>query len=191
MAVTTAEKPRSRSKLTKALVATGVGVALLAGGGGTFAVWTSTSTVDTNKTVVAGSLKLTKVTGGVWTDMAGNTITDAYRIAPGAQIKYTATADIELVGEGLVADFKVTAPAIAGLPADPSALSTTISVTGKDVAVESANSVVTARLNQGGAYTVTMVVALDGSADNSWQNAVLGIKHTQLDVTQVLPSSQG
>ncbi|PFG39094.1 alternate signal-mediated exported protein [Georgenia soli] len=110
MAVTTAEKPRSRSKLTKALVATGVGVALLAGGGGTFAAWTSEATVDPGS-ITSGKLQLVQpAEEGRWRSVTTNKgiqNISAYDIVPGETLTYT--QNIQLVAEGAALEFELDA----------------------------------------------------------------------------------
>ncbi|GAA4286957.1 alternate-type signal peptide domain-containing protein [Georgenia daeguensis] len=186
-----AETPRSRSRLTKALVATGVGVALLAGGGGTFAAWSDEAPIASAKTIVAGQLDIVNVGNGVWTDSAGNVLTDAYRIAPGAKITYTTDVDIALEGDGLSANFSVAPPPISGTPTDSSALSTTVSVKDANDAnlASNDNGAATVELTKGGTYTVEMVVALSHSADNSWQRAVLELRNSTLEIDQVVPDA--
>lgn len=102
MVMTTAEKPRSRSKLTKALVATGVGVALLAGGGGTFAAWTSEATVKPGA-VSSGQLTLGAPSGGTWSSESTGDIKDiaTYRIVPGETLTFTQDVTVTAAGKAL------------------------------------------------------------------------------------------
>ncbi|MFZ3417171.1 alternate-type signal peptide domain-containing protein [Arthrobacter sp. 3Tela_A] len=102
------------NKMAKGALATGVGVALLLGGGGTLAVWNQS--VEANAgTIAAGDLNLqpkTDSTNG-WYNGAGTKIEDiaAYRIVPGETLTYKHLLDITLVGAEMKADLSVT-----GLP---------------------------------------------------------------------------
>ena len=86
------------NKMAKGALVTGVGVALLLGGGGTLAVWNQAANADAG-TIVAGDLNL--VPGeGVWTNAAGTTVdTASYKVVPGDALTYTQPLDITLVGD--------------------------------------------------------------------------------------------
>lgn len=97
-------------RLSKAVVAGGLGLLLLTGVGGTFAYWYESEPVE-GGTLTAGHLDMT-VTDPVWT-VNGVTYTVAeiadYRMVPGDTAVYTATVTPDLVGDNLeaelVADF--------------------------------------------------------------------------------------
>lgn len=110
MSSTAAEKARSRSKLTKALVATGVGVALLAGGGGTFATWYA-STTTTGPTITSGDLGLTASGVGTW-HIGDALIADIanYRVVPGETLTFTQSVKIDATGNQLQAVLKPSFP---------------------------------------------------------------------------------
>jgi alternate signal-mediated exported protein len=103
-----AETTRSRSKLTKALVATGVGVALLAGGGGTFAAWSDQAEVTTGTRISSGELRLEAVEAGTWMNVKGHAVTSqaladgTYKIVPGDALTYTQTINLHAAGDLLV-----------------------------------------------------------------------------------------
>jgi alternate signal-mediated exported protein len=99
-----AEAPRSRSKLTKALVATGVGVALLAGGGGTFATWYDSTTTE-GATVTSGDLGLT-AGPGVWSNGLKTIDVASYRVVPGETLTFTQNVRIDATGDRLQAVLK-------------------------------------------------------------------------------------
>jgi alternate signal-mediated exported protein len=90
------------NRVTKGAIATGAGVLLLLGGGGTLALWNTDKDI-TAGTVTAGKLDLTSdVEGGTWTVTNGpRTLTNVnmseYRIVPGdiATFEQTVTVDIE------------------------------------------------------------------------------------------------
>ncbi|MBD8043069.1 alternate-type signal peptide domain-containing protein [Arthrobacter sp. Sa2BUA2] len=86
------------NKMAKGALATGVGVALLLGGGGTLAVWNQSQVVKAG-TIVAGDLNL--VAGeGAWTNAAGTPVDPAsYKVVPGDVLTYTQELDVTLVGD--------------------------------------------------------------------------------------------
>ncbi|MFD1713861.1 alternate-type signal peptide domain-containing protein [Amnibacterium flavum] len=153
------------NKLMKAAVAGAAGIALLAGGAGTFAVWNSTASIGSNATVSSGNLSLTANTDGVW--KAGTTTLTsaqlaAYRLIPGKTLTYTQTLNIVATGDGLTAALTnsgLTATGtIAGVTPTMAVTSTSsnVTVSGNNVTVASASSAAT--------VTVTITVALPESA---------------------------
>ena len=102
------------NKMAKGALATGVGVALLLGGGGTLAVWNQTANADAG-TIAAGDLNLTvkddaAVNG--WYTAAGVKITNInnYKIVPGETLTYKQLLDITLKGDAMKADLSVKLP---------------------------------------------------------------------------------
>jgi alternate signal-mediated exported protein len=102
------------NKLTKAAIASGVGVALLLGGAGTLASWNSSANIP-GGTIVAGNLQVTDGGAGVWTVNGGTTpITIAgYKIVPGDTLTYTKPMSIVATGNNLVATLGIGAGSIA------------------------------------------------------------------------------
>jgi alternate signal-mediated exported protein len=93
--------------LTKGALVTGLGVALLLGGGGTLAVWNAGQDSQAG-TITAGDLNL-QAQPSVWTSSASGTIRNinAYRMVPGEKLTYTQAIDVTLVGSGLRAKLTV------------------------------------------------------------------------------------
>jgi len=187
MAVTTAEKPRSRSKLTKALVATGVGVALLAGGGGTFAAWSSTQTVKPG-TVTAGELALSAPTdGGTWSSASTGKIDSiaAYRIVPGEVLTYTQNVGVTATGSALTYELgtNLTSPEVVTDNELAAALdqSAVISVNGKPVTepLEATEGVTSVQ--------VTVTITFPFSSGNETQKDSVNLKNVQVIATQTAP----
>ncbi|WP_312180575.1 alternate-type signal peptide domain-containing protein [Arthrobacter sp.] len=86
------------NKMAKGALATGVGVALLLGGGGTLAVWNQSASANAG-TIVAGDLNLVAAKG-VWTNAKGTIVDPAsYKVVPGDVLTYTQTLDVTLVGD--------------------------------------------------------------------------------------------
>ncbi|NKS62898.1 alternate-type signal peptide domain-containing protein [Rhodococcus hoagii] len=98
------------NKNTKGAIAAGAAAALLAGGAGSFALWSDTETV-TGGTINSGTLEFVGTTAaGTWYDGA-TAISDIanYRIVPGKTLTYKASPTIHAEGNNLSA--KVTASA--------------------------------------------------------------------------------
>ncbi|WAP51142.1 alternate-type signal peptide domain-containing protein [Arthrobacter sp. ATA002] len=105
------------NKMAKGALATGVGVALLLGGGGTLAVWNDTA-ASASGSIVAGDLQLNPVAGnegkGIWTN-AANTVVDLtkYKVVPGDVLTYTQKLDVVLSGDLMAAKLTMTPPAFS------------------------------------------------------------------------------
>lgn len=100
----------SNRRLSKAVVAGGLGLLLLTGIGGTFAYWYEAEAIGSGN-LTAGHLDMT-VTGGQWVDVNNDrAVIDpaSFRMVPGDVVEYTATVTPDLVGDNLeaelVADF--------------------------------------------------------------------------------------
>ena len=95
------------NKMAKGAIATGVGVILLAGGGGTLATWNQASNASMGS-VVSGDLNLT-AGAGVWTNASGSKINVAsYKVVPGDTLTYTQPLTVTLTGDLMVAKLAVT-----------------------------------------------------------------------------------
>ncbi|NLE96739.1 MAG: alternate-type signal peptide domain-containing protein [Propionibacterium sp.] len=101
------------NKMFKGAALTGLGVALLLGGGGTLAVWNAAAETDAGQ-IVAGDLNL-EADAGVWTsDLAGGAIDiEDYLVVPGETLTFTQPLSITLEGNQLAADFTVTGTSAA------------------------------------------------------------------------------
>jgi alternate signal-mediated exported protein len=125
-------------KLITAAVAGTVGIALLLGGAGTFALW-NTSTPITAQTVTAGHLTLAAGTGS-WATSGGTAIPNIanYKIIPGQTIVYTTTLTVDAVGDGIKA--QLTAPTLAGTGTLDSIVTKTLQVTSTTATTTSGNN---------------------------------------------------
>jgi alternate signal-mediated exported protein len=100
------------NKLTKGAIAGAAGVALLLGGGGTFALWSSSQTVVAGP-VRSGALSMDPLTPATWrdvsTDLVGGPRTipasevSAYRIVPGDSLEIVQNATVHATGKNLKA----------------------------------------------------------------------------------------
>lgn len=108
----------------KSVVAAGLGVLLLTGVGGSFAMWSESQTVDAG-TVTAGHLDMT-VSAGTWYDTLGTTATtddveidpSTFLMVPGDTLEYRATIDPDLVGDNLEASLTADLSTASGALAD-------------------------------------------------------------------------
>lgn len=91
----------STGSATKALVAAGLGVVLLAGAGGTFALWNAEETTATGE-ITDGQLALS-VAEGTWAN--GETPIDltTFRMVPGDTVTFSTTVEPTIVGDNLKA----------------------------------------------------------------------------------------
>jgi len=97
------------NKMTKGALATGLGVALLVGGGGTLAVWNADATAGAGE-IKSGDLNIT-AKAGVWTN-GNDKVTDlaTYRVVPGDVLTFTQPVEVTLVGDLMKATLAVTDP---------------------------------------------------------------------------------
>jgi alternate signal-mediated exported protein len=95
------------NKMTKGALATGLGVALLLGGGGTLAVWNK-SVAEPAGTIVSGDLDLTAGVG-TWTNDAGTAIElDSYKVVPGDELHFSQPVTVALDGDLMSASLTLT-----------------------------------------------------------------------------------
>jgi alternate signal-mediated exported protein len=96
------------NKMAKGALATGVGVALLLGGGGTLATWNATANASAG-TIAAGELKMTAGTGSWASNMTAGAIRVAdYKMVPGEKLTYSQDLAVTLVGDRITANLKTT-----------------------------------------------------------------------------------
>ena len=97
-------------KMTKGAIVTGLGVALLLGGGGTLAVWNTEKSAEAG-IIASGQLDLEPGTG-TWTTAAGTEVDiETYKVVPGESLTYTQPLTVTLEGDNLSAELS-----IIGLP---------------------------------------------------------------------------
>jgi alternate signal-mediated exported protein len=94
--------------MTKGAIVTGLGVALLLGGGGTLAVWNAEQT-STAGTVASGNLDMV-ASAGTWSSNISGPIASiaTYKIVPGEKLTYTQPLAVTLEGNNLSANVQVT-----------------------------------------------------------------------------------
>jgi alternate signal-mediated exported protein len=92
------------NKMTKGALATGLGVALLVGGGGTLAVWNTTAEAKAG-TIQSGDMTL-KAGTGKWTnaqDKETPLALEKYRVVPGEVLTFTQPVTVGMEGDLLQA----------------------------------------------------------------------------------------
>lgn len=96
------------NKFAKGAVATGVGIILLAGGGGTLATWNQSANSSIGS-VVTGDLDL-KPAAGTWKNAKNEPITDIskYQVVPGEVLTFTQNLTVTLKGKLMAAKLTVT-----------------------------------------------------------------------------------
>jgi alternate signal-mediated exported protein len=95
------------NKMIKGALATGIGAALLIGGGGTLAVWNTTAEQQAGS-IANGDLQLTAA-AGTWKNSKGTTINLAsYKAVPGDKLTFTQPVTVALDGDLMKAHLTVT-----------------------------------------------------------------------------------
>jgi alternate signal-mediated exported protein len=136
--VQAAPKKNSR-QITKAVLLTGAGVALLTAGGATFATWSDTATINGTR-ISTGELNLVANSDAKWKNVQGTNITStigAYDIVPGDKLSFTQTVTLNADGDLLNGTLSVpldNAPVTGGdqALADELAQISTFTVNGKE-----------------------------------------------------------
>jgi alternate signal-mediated exported protein len=159
--------PRARTRAgarTKGIVAIAAGTALLLGGGGTYAYW-STQQALTAGTVESGDLDLA-LGSGTWTiqgvlDGAPTAVADPanVRIVPGDVLTLTQPVTVTLVGDTIEADLAVSAADIV-----PAPLAQYMTVDFTSTGLGTATGVNTYRVTPATAGTVTATVTITFSS---------------------------
>lgn len=117
------------NKMVKGAIATGVGVIILVGGGGTLATWNQAQNASMGS-VVSGDLNLA-ASNGKWTNAAGKTIADisVYRVVPGDVLTYTQDVTVTLSGDLMAAKLAVTGVGVDGTGVNAFGGAATVSTT--------------------------------------------------------------
>lgn len=158
---------------TKALIAAGLGVVLLAGAGGTFALWSDDGTLATGA-ITDGELSLA-VGAGVWKHNGVAVDATQFKMVPGDTLTYEAAVTPTIVGDNLEAKLRGTLPDAAGSH-------WTVST-----ALPDGQDTLTAA-DSGEPQTVTVTVTLPEDSSNDSQKAVLSLGDLTFMLNQVDPT---
>jgi alternate signal-mediated exported protein len=143
------------NKFLKGGIAGAVGIVLLLGGAGTFALWNSSASTEAG-TIAAGNLSVVaSSTAGSWTVNGGASRASmtGYKVVPGDVLVYRKAMSIIATGDNLVATLSVAEAAIAptstSAPADVALAAyltktATLTATGTGISTGSAPFTVTA-----------------------------------------------
>ncbi|MCU1437846.1 MAG: hypothetical protein JWP66_933 [Naasia sp.] len=145
-------------KLITGAIAGTVGIALLVGGAGTFALWSSQAQVDST-IINSGHLTLTASGTGTWKESgAAAALPTDYKIIPGKTVVFTQDLVIDAVGNDLTAELKYTPIVENGGLA--SFVDTTVTVVENSTDIDSAvlNGNTVLDIKKPGTYTVTATV---------------------------------
>jgi len=174
-------RPARRHRRTKAILAIAAGTALLLGGGGTYAFWT-TQTALTAGTVSSGNLALSLGTGswslkGVLGQATSVSNLTNVKIVPGDVLTLTQPVTVTLVGDTLAADLAVTQGAsfVTG-PAAPY-VKVVVNITGPGAQTGTNTYRVTPAT--AGTLTATVTVTFDSTTPN-----LVGV-NTPVDLNQL------
>jgi alternate signal-mediated exported protein len=104
------------NKLSKGAIAGAAGIALLLGGGGTFALWSSSQMIVAGP-VTSGELSIDPIVGATWRDISPDLVDGprvipsekigSYRIVPGDTLEAVQTITINATGDNLRANLSV------------------------------------------------------------------------------------
>lgn len=167
------------NKKTKGAIAAGAAALLLAGGAGSFALWTDSETMG-GGTITAGSLSLSAPGTPTWSTATNpNVDISTYRAAPGDVLTYTNTVTVNVDGDNLKADFAAT----LGSGTDSLLTVGAVSATIGGAAVTEVD-----KDDSGEVVTVSFPVTFDESADNSTMDTQLVLDSVSLSLNQVDPT---
>lgn len=181
-------------KLLKASIAGAAGIALLAGGAGTFAAWQDSAKIS-SQTISSGELRIDTATApGAWYEgsTAGDQIADItrYRIVPGTTLVFTQDLEIVATGDNLEAELSFEGPVQRGALSDH--ITSKLDVTTTAAALTKLDADSYSVEANSGTSVVTAVITVeypaeDATADNlSGQNQSVAISDAKFTLTQQL-----
>ncbi|MBM4598026.1 alternate-type signal peptide domain-containing protein [Rhodococcus hoagii] len=167
------------NKKTKGAIAAGAAAALLAGGAGSFALWTDSETLD-GDTITAGSLSLSNPGTPTWSTATNPSVDiSTYRAAPGDVLTYTNTVTVNVDGDNLKANFSAT----PGTGTNPLLSVGTVSAKIGATPVTEVD-----KDDDGATVTVSFPVTFSEDAVNDDMNAELVLASVGLSLNQVNPT---
>ncbi|MGO4201775.1 alternate-type signal peptide domain-containing protein [Rhodococcus sp. TAF43] len=172
------------NKQTKGAIAAGAAALLLAGGAGSFALWSDTESLA-GGAIQSGKLTLTTSGTPTWTKGGQSIDISTYKVVPGDVISYNATATIGASGDNLAAHLKATVPGLTGneLAAKLSAV-TTASVGGTTLPTDEDGVAITSA-NDNQTVNVQVQFTFDAATANQVaQNQSVTFGNVVLDLTQ-------
>ncbi|NKS28042.1 alternate-type signal peptide domain-containing protein [Rhodococcus hoagii] len=173
------------NKKTKGAIAAGAAAALLAGGAGTFALWSDSENLA-GGTIQSGKLTLTTAGTPTWTKGGNSIDITTYKVVPGDVITYNATATIGASGNNLAAHLKATVPGLGTSTELAQALQTSTTATVNSVPLPSDPAgVAITSANDGQTVQVQVQFTFDAATANQVaQNQSATFGNVVLDLTQ-------
>jgi alternate signal-mediated exported protein len=163
------------NKLVKGSVATAVGIALLLGGSGSYALWSQSVNVNAGS-VSSGKLTLVSAGDGAWDQSIA-------KIVPGDHLTYTEHFTVTAVGDNLTASLSSNIASITNSVTGSTATTTFAVVDSSSAAVTPVAGVYTLGEDT---YTVTATVVVDfPSAATGGQNGTINLSSIAISLTQV------
>lgn len=177
-------------KIVTGTIAGAAGIALLLGGAGTFALWNANASTAAT-TVSSGTLTLSAVNDGVWTDITNgrSTTIDPAKVlmVPGNKYQFTQTLNIGATGQDLKANLTYADQSITGDSALLAATTKTLSVTSTSASVvqstTNANTFVVSPSSATSAVKVLFTIELPSSATTG-QNGSVNVGALAFTLTQ-------
>ncbi|MDQ0673701.1 alternate signal-mediated exported protein [Pseudarthrobacter siccitolerans] len=154
------------NKATKGAIAAGAAGILLAGGAGTFALWSDSQNVNAG-TVSTGKLDLAVNPNGVWSE-------DLATIVPGDSLTYTTAVTVSATGDNLTGELVISKAsfdtAFAGLGSDyVSATVAHSAVDGPDLVVDDVNTNLMTFTDKGEEHTFNVTITIEFDAETPLQ----------------------
>ena len=174
-------KGNTMNKMAKGALATGVGVALLLGGGGTLAVWNQSFASEAG-TIASGDLNMTAGTAAAWTSNLQSAPIDVddiadYKAIPGEELTYSQDLDVTLKGDHISANLTTTG-AVAAAFAGQATVTTEYSLDNGATWVSSADALTPVQMDADGNKTIKARIVVD-FVDNPNGNALASTNQSQ------------
>lgn len=177
-------------KIVTGTIAGAAGIALLLGGAGTFALWNANASSAAGA-VSSGTLTLTAVNDGVWTDITnGRSATidpSSVLMVPGNKYQFTQTLNIGATGQDLRANLTYANQSLTGDSGLLAATTKTLSVTSTSASVvqstSDANTFVVSPSSTNSAVKVLFTIELPSSATTG-QNGTVNVGALAFTLTQ-------
>jgi alternate signal-mediated exported protein len=193
------------NKLTSGAIVGTLGIALLLGGAGTFAMWNTSTSADAG-TVASGTLTIANSGAATWKNVSADAVAGgvaipsiaAYKIVPGDKVQMTQSFTIAATGDNLKATFSyddltigttgTDAAATAANVALKTASTITMTATGTGLTAGTAANTFTVAPNASGVstVTVTLTISLPSTVSGTTaQNGALNLSAIKFNLAQI------
>ena len=186
------------NKLTKGAIAGAAGVALLLGGGGTFALWSSSQTVNAGP-VRSGALSMDPLAEPTWRDVSADRVArtiptaeiGSYRIVPGDTLEVVQKATVHATGKNLKAKLIIEPLSLMTDSAnaafrDALSYAVNLTVNGATVAPNADGSFPITGIDGDSSLVYTATIGFpDSVGGTALQNSTLNLSSTKVTLQQV------